>query len=161
MTTTTKNLGNKITSEKEIKNKKEEVIKKRKEEIKNSENSIFENSDFLSLEKKIFQLKVKEKTNNERKLMYKFEKTNLSKEETKKLRSKMRNIRNKFANNVILYFQKKEEINLKKEVNLFKEFYLKNYILNDYSLISISSNNRDKDTTEILTNFLEIVKLFK
>lgn len=151
-----------LTSEKEIANNKKNVIAKRKEEIKNSKNSIFENNDFLSLEKKVSSLKVKEKvSSNERKKMYKFENSNLTKEETKKLRQKMRTIRNRFANNVILHFQQKNEELLKKEVKEFKEFYLKNYILNDYSLISISFNNRDKETINLLNPFLEIVKLLK
>jgi hypothetical protein len=151
----------KVTSEKEIAQKKINVIEKRKNQIKNSENSIFENTDFLNLEKKVSALKVKEKISIDRQKMYKFESTISDLKELKKQRSKMRNIRNRYANNIILQFQKKNEIELKKEVKEFKDFYLKNYVLNDFSLLSISSNNRDKETELILNSMLEIIKLIK
>jgi hypothetical protein len=151
----------KVTSEKEIAQNKINVIDLRKNQIKNSENSIFENTDFLNLEKKISALKVKEKISIDRQKMYKFESTINDLKELKKQRSKMRNIRNRYANNIILQFQKKNEIELKKEVKEFKDFYLQNYVLNDYSLLSISSNNRDKETELILNSMLEIIKLIK
>lgn len=149
----------KLTSEKEIAQNKENVIAKRKKEIKGEKNSLFENIDFMNLEKKVSTLKVKETISKDVQKMYKFEKESLDAKQQKRLRTKMRNQRNKFANNVILHFQKKNEVELKKEVNSFTNFYKENYILNDFSLLSISSNNRDKDTETLLNSFLEIVKL--
>lgn len=151
----------KVISEKVIAQNKKEAINKSIEKVKNSENSIFANTDFLNLENKISKLKVKEKISIDRQKMYKFESTIKDLKELKKQRSKMRNIRNRYANNIILQFQKKNEIELKKEVKEFEEFYLKNYVLNDYSLLSISSNNRDKETELLLNSMLEIIKFLK
>ena len=50
-------------------------------------------------------------------------------------------------------------IEVKRFVDEFEEFYKKEYILNDYSLLSISSNNRDKDTEEKLNLMLNIIKI--
>ena len=46
-------------------------------------------------------------------------------------------------------------------VKEFVSFYKENYILNDFSLLSISSNNRDKDTEILLNSMLEVIKLVK
>ena len=159
MKTNAKNIETKVTSEKSILDAKNATIEKRKEQIKNSQNSIFDNVDFMNLEKKVSSIKVKESITKEAQKMYKFELSKLDAKQQKRERTKLRNKRNKFANNVILHFQKKNESELRKEIDLFKEFYKANYILNDYSLISLSSNNRDEDTKILLNSFLDIVKL--
>ena len=150
----------KNVSEKEIAQNKKNLIEQRKNEVKNAKNSIFENADFSNLENTISKIKVKESI-NDKKLMYKFEKENLSQKEAKRKRQQLRNKRNRYANNIILYFQQKKETELKKEVSEFKKFYLENYILNDFSILSISSNNRDKETTEILESMLKIIAFVK
>jgi len=150
----------KNVSEKEIAQNKKNLIEQRKNEVKNSKNSIFENADFSNLENAISKIKVKESV-NDKKLMYKFEKENFSQKETKRKRQQLRNKRNRYANNIILYFQQKKETELKKEISEFEKFYLENYILNDFSILSISSNNRDKETTEILESMLKIISFVK
>lgn len=78
-----------------------------------------------------------------------------------RLRTKLRNKRNAFSNNIILYKNQSNIELLQKEVKEFISFYLETYVLNDYSLISLSSNNRDKDSEILLKSMLEIVKLMK
>lgn len=79
----------------------------------------------------------------------------------KKIRTKVRNQRNIFANNVIHYAKNKNLIELKNEIKNFNIFYKETYLLNDYSLKSISNNNSDDDTKKLLITFLEIVKNLK
>ena len=149
------------TTTKDLDNAKQNLIAQRKESLKNSEKSIFENVDFMNLEKQVLKVKVSEKLTNERKLMYKFERTIKDKAKEKQLRTKIRKQRNAFANNIILCFQKKNEIDLKKYVSEFEKFYLETYILNDFSLQSISFNNRDKDVEILLTSMLQIISFIK
>lgn len=148
-----------VTTEKKLLNDKNLIIEKRKNQIKNSETSIFENVDFMNLEHKIKDLKVKEKISKDRQKMYKYPSECNTKELEKRFREARRKDIKKYSNNIILFFQQKNEIELKKEVNSFNEFYLKNYILNDYSILSISSNNRDEFTLTFITPMLEIIKL--
>ena len=145
-------------SQKGIDNNKKNAIENAKEKIKNS-TSIFENADVINIEKIASKIKVSEKS--EKALMYKFERTTTTTKEQKKLRQKIRNKRNYFADNIVLQFQKKNESELKKFVSQFDDFYKKEYILNDYSLLSLSSNNRDKDTEEKLNAMLQIIALVK
>lgn len=150
----------KVTSEKEIAEKKQNVIEQRKSEIKNASDSLFESTDFLNLENQISKMKVSEKqVGKGRDLMYKFERQNLSSKEVKRERSKIRKKRDAFADNIILFAKKKDEVQLKKEILDFKKWYVDTYILNDFSLISLSSNNRDKDTEDKLNLMLNIIKV--
>jgi len=124
------------------------------------------------------KLKVKEKKNSNTKSKddmyqysflfnkyFKLDYSKLSKNEFKvmgqRIRTKIRNKRNNFANNIILYKNNKDIENLKKEINLFDKFYKETFILNDYSLKSISSNNRDADIEILLNSMLNIIKVFK
>lgn len=89
----------------------------------------------------------------------------LNKDEFKKLgqrlRTKIRNKRNSFANNIIFYAQNKNLIELQKEIVSFNSFYKETYILNDYSLKSISSTNRDEESTILLNMMLDIILKLK
>ena len=79
----------------------------------------------------------------------------------KKIRTKIRNKRNIYANNVIHYAKNKNLIELKNEIKNFNIFYKETYLLNDYSLKSISNTNSDDDTKKLLITFLEIIKNLK
>lgn len=79
------------------------------------------------------------------------------KDNDKSLRTKLRHKRNSFANNIILYAQNKDLVNLQKEIKDFNSFYKETYVLNDYSLKSISSNNRDKESELLLNMMLSII----
>lgn len=140
---------------------KKAFIDAQKNAIKNETKIDLKAIDFNNLKNKIKVSNIKVKETIEKTKMYKFESTIVDLKELKKLRSKMRNKRNAFANNIILNFQKENVENLIKEVNNFDKFYKENYILNDYSLISISSNNRDKETEILLTSMLNIIKELK
>lgn len=158
-----------VTSEKAIKENKNNLIEKRKAEIKNSElkaKSILDldldkldNDNLLDLLSKS-KLKV-EKESNERFKMYKFETLELTEKEEKRKRTKIRKQRNKLIDNILYYFSNKKEKDLKDEIKLFNSFYKENYILNDYSLKSIASDNSDKDTKEKITFMFEIIKRTK
>ena len=150
-----------VTTTSKLNDAKNVVIEKRKNQIKNSTSNIFENVDFMNLENKISKLNVKEKISFDKQKMYKYPIECTTSEQQKKFRTKMRNQIKRFSNNIILSYQKKNEIELKKEVKSFNDFYKENYILNDYSIISISSNNRDKETLLLIEPMLEIVKLLK
>lgn len=140
------------------KNKKA-FLELKKESIKNE--SKIENLDLQNLRNKLANIKVKETNSTNNAKMYKFESLNLGEAKEKSLRSKYRKICNTFANNIIKYFQKENEIELKKEIKNFNKFYLETYILNDYSIVSIRRNNRDKDIELLLNSMLEIIKLYK
>ena len=79
----------------------------------------------------------------------------------KKQRQILRKKRNNFIDNIILFHSLKNDVELKKEINLFDKFYKENYLLNDYSINSIMQNNSDNDTKIKVKIFLEIVKKHK
>lgn len=76
----------------------------------------------------------------------------------KKLRKKLRNQRDKFKSNIIYYFNNKNKKDLKEEIKSFNKFYKETYSLNDYSLLSVASNNSDKQTKVELLIMLKIIK---
>jgi hypothetical protein len=83
------------------------------------------------------------------------------KKNDKSLRTKLRHKRNSFANNIILYAQNKDLVNLQKEIKDFNSFYKETYVLNDYSLKSISDTNSDSDTKILLNMMLDIILKLK
>jgi hypothetical protein len=160
VTTSEKNVLNASTTEKKVlnlntKENQKKYLDAKKDSIKND--TKIENLDFITLKNSVSKIKVVEKnTKGNRNKMYKFEYSNLSKQQTKSLRTKARNERNIFLNNLILNFQKDNISECKKIVKEFKDFYIKTYVLNDYSVISLSNNNRDKDTTILIETFLKV-----
>lgn len=66
-------------------------------------------------------------------------------ENKKNLRSKLRKIAENFAKTIIA---EDNENKLKSLIKDFEEFYFSFYLLNDYSLNSICSNNTDEQTKE-------------
>ena len=183
--------NNKETVKQTVKESKEETQKRLKLELKKDTATIIKDSkkEKISLnDKKLFDIlnskdlikdisnvKVKESKKESKESMYKYnflykklfnldyskQSKDTIKIKDKKLRQVLRNKRNSFANNIILYAQKKELNNLKESLKNFNSFYKESYSLNDYSLQSISSNNRDEETTKVLTTFLKIVVTFK
>lgn len=158
---------NVTTSENQIKEQKNALIEKRKEEIKNpklSNKNLLEldlNNLDLSNIKGLIKENVKTKEISTKFQMYKFERTDLSTKEQKKKRTQIRNKRNKLTDNILYFFSNDKKEELKKEINLFNQFYKETYILNDLSLISICQSNADEDTKIKLNFMLKIVKEFK
>jgi hypothetical protein len=171
---------------KNLKLKKAKELKAKNSKLLLEQKNVLEATKDLSLESILDKLnkidttsiKVKEKKNSDKRSntdFYKYEflfksiyelDFNLIDKDTfkikgQRIRTKVRNKRNSFANNIILYKNNSDIENLKKEVKSFISFYLETYVLNDYSLKSISSNNRDKETTFLLSSMLDIIKLIK
>lgn len=76
----------------------------------------------------------------------------------KKERQKIRKVRDRFTNNILLYKQQQKQTELKNEINSFKDFYTKVYINSDYSLNSLCANNSDATTKVNIQLMLAIVK---
>ena len=127
--------------------------------LMNDENLLnldLENLDTNNFDLLVNQLSknIKQKKETSRDKLYK-------NEVDKKQRQILRKKRNNFIDNVILFHSLKNEVELKKEINLFDKFYKENYLLNDYSINSIMQNNSDNDTKIKVKIFLEIVKNIK
>lgn len=150
-TTTNKTTANKVESKKEILLNSKNVLNDEKLLDINLDDLDSKNFDELlnSLASNIKQNKT------EKEKIYK--KENLTKSERQTLRKK----RDRFINNVILFASNKDNDNLKKEINLFNEFYKENYFKNDYSENSIRQNNSDNDTKIKVKLFLQIIKKSK
>lgn len=134
----------------------------------NVEKSIFENVDLdkNNLDKFINKLESKnlnskKETSGKRELYKKSIKDFEKDSEYKSYKRKMRNNLKSFCNNIQFAFIKKNEIELKKEIELFNKFYKENYILNDYSEESLRFNNSDDDTKENIKDMLTILKALK
>jgi hypothetical protein len=149
-----KNLVKKSENKREVK----EIIATSKN-LFNDENLL--NLDLESLDSENIDLLVselsknlKQKKESSKDKMYKIE-------VDKKKRQILRKQRNKFVDNILFFKSQKNEIELKKEIDLFNKFYKETYILNDYSLNSICQNNSDNETKIKVKMFLQIVKSFK
>lgn len=139
-----------------------------KKVISNVEKSIFENVDLdkNNLDKFINKLESKnlnskKETSGKRELYKKSIKDFEKESEYKSYKRKMRNNLKSFCNNIQFAFIKKNEIELKKEIELFNKFYKENYILNDYSEESLRFNNSDEDTKDNIKDMLTILKALK
>lgn len=92
--------------------------------------------------------------------------SDLSEDERKTKRRKLKRERNNIIKNMLhcanifkVKKSKENETNFFDSVKLFKDFYFKNYLLNDFSIDSIcSTNSKDRDTLQIA---LEIAKNVK
>lgn len=133
---------------------KNAFIKQRKNEIKNDLD--LSKIDFDKLNK--VTDKIKNSVIGKRDFMYKFELLNIEKSEQKKFRTKIRKQRNALINSFLKSVSEKNTEIIKKNFNLFKDFYLKNYVTNDFQIESICSKNSDKETTELVSLFLDTSK---
>ena len=79
----------------------------------------------------------------------------------KKERQKIRRTRDRFVNNILFYYSEKLQNELKKEITEFQKFYTSVYIVSDYSLESLASNNSDKETKVNIRFALQIIKQSK
>ena len=79
----------------------------------------------------------------------------------KKERQKIRRTRDRFVNNILFYFAEKMQSELKKEITEFQKFYTSVYIVSDYSLESLASNNSDKETKVNIRLALQVIKQSK
>lgn len=105
------------------------------------------------LAEKFSGMKAPETSSKSSKLIYLFERQNLSKIECKKLRTKNRNKLDKFAFDLHCAGTKGNLLEIKKIVSEFLKFYKETYILNDFSFASVRSamnNETDKKRIEIL-----------
>lgn len=139
-------------------NSKKEILENSKnllndEQLLNLDLDSIDDTNFENLLKNVSSTIKQQKTDKER--IYK--KENLTKSDRQKLRKN----RDKFLNNVILFFQNKDTENLKKEIQSFDKYYKETYFKNDYSQNSICQNNSDTDTKLKVKLFLEIIKKSK
>lgn len=87
---------------------------------------------------------------------------NLSDKEKKSLRRKLRNTIDSFITSFIAYDTAKDTKKLNALFVSFNDYYKSVYVLNDYSLNSLISNNTDVAKKDGLTKMLSIVnKLIK
>ena len=168
----------KKVSSKGTKNQSQKDLLKGQNEVLESTSNLTDQQILDSLNKlDLSEIKVKEKKSSVRSnenfynyefLFTKYQKRifkELSKDDFKKygnrLRTKIRKIRNTFANNIKLYQQQSNIVELKREIKLFNLFYKETYCLNDYSVKSISSTNRDEDTNLLLSDMFKIILILK
>lgn len=121
------------------------------------------NLDTLNLdkiEKKVsIKSKIEEKKSSSKDLLYKFQLDNsLTDKEKKSLRTKLRNKRQNFEKDIILYYSKNDNAGLKETLKNFLSFYKETYILNDFSLYSLISNNTDTEKMKRTEETLNIIK---
>lgn len=135
--------------------KKVEVLNDKKTTL---ESINLDKINFDKIEKKIIVNKSEftEKSKNSKDLLYKNLPTDKSKH--KSFRSKMRNERKKFENNIKLFYSENRNAELKKELKTFLDFYKSEYVRNDFSVYSLVQSNTNTDTLKDTEKFLKIIK---
>ena len=83
---------------------------------------------------------------------------NLNDKERKSLRSKLRRLRNNFAKDIASLHDAKDVKGRNLMIKKFIAFYKSFYKVNDYSFLSLSAKNNDKDTYEFISLMLKIIK---
>lgn len=122
----------------------------------------FNSLDFKNLLNATTKVNVEKAKNvNEKHFIYKFERESLSSQKAQSMRTKIRKQISNKIDNVIFYFNAKNEVELKKSIVEFKEFYLKTYILNDYSINSIYANHVEQIKKDKLKMTFDIILLVK
>lgn len=81
--------------------------------------------------------------------------TDVPKDKHKNLRTKLRKISENFAKSII---SEKDKNKLNSLIENFKEYYKGIYLLNDFSVNSICSNNTDNETKKLYEQMFEIIK---
>lgn len=134
------------------------LIEAKKESIKKGID--FNNTDFVNLLNQTKKINVEKRNSvNEKHFIYKFERENLSAQKAQSMRTKIRKQISNKIDNVLFYFNEKNEVELKKSIGEFKDFYLKTYILNDYSLNSVYANHVEQIKKDKLNFVFNIIKL--
>ena len=78
----------------------------------------------------------------------------------KTFRNKMRKEKRDACLNVITSFKAENESSLKLAIKNFQSFYIQNFILNDYSLQSLTSSKKESNVI-FFTTFLEVMQYCK
>lgn len=90
-------------------------------------------------------------SSNGEKLIYKFDRQNLTKKETKKLRVKARLALEKIASDFLIAAKKENVENCKTIAKNFNEVYKRDYIVNDYTIGSVRARiANDADAKQIV-----------
>ena len=130
------------------------------EVIKTNEKNIFDidKINFDKLEKKIeVKSKIESKISNSKKSIYKgFDL--LTDKEKKSKRNKLRNIRQKYENDILKFYTENLNKELKESIKSFLTFYKDTYQLNDFSLYSLIDNNTDTEKMKKTDEFLKVIK---
>lgn len=99
-----------------------------------------------------------EKIRKDKQLLYKYPETwtkiHINGIEGKKFRQGLRNKLQRISNNIFTYAKQQNLELLQKEVTAFEIFYTENYLLNDFSVKSLSTRDEMK---EDLQTMLEII----
>lgn len=82
-------------------------------------------------------------------------------ESDKNFRQRIRKIRNGYLDNVINAVNTKDTKNIETSLNSFISFYKDTYLLNDFSINSLSRNNADKNTLAKIKIVLHLAKNLK
>lgn len=135
--------------------------------VKNSKSLLNDNDllelDLSNLDSQNFEnliLKMQEKAKKEKLVKNKKGRSSIYKIDTDtKIRRNIRKERNFLLNEILINSNNQKE--LKKSIDNFDKFYKDTYILNDYSLNSICSENSDINSKSFCKISLEIVKRFK
>ena len=116
--------------------------------------------NFDKIEKKIqIKTKIEEKKSSSKDLIYKFQlDNNLTDKQKKSLRTKLRNKRINLEKDILKYYSENNNAELKKEISNFITFYKENYILNDFSLYSLISNNTDTEKMKRTDETINVIK---
>lgn len=148
-----------------LKNTDSQTLKNQTKEFFNEKNQKIKEFDFLEselskIDEDVLQtlvLEMTEKAKKEKIVKSQKGKSSLYKIEVNtKLRRELRDERNLLIMDIL-----NNSKNPKIQIENFDKFYKKTYLLNDYSLDSISSKNSDKNTKEFLKLGLELIKRFK
>jgi len=102
---------------------------------------------------------ISEKKKKDRKYKYPegYTEIDINSEKGKKFRNSLRNQIKRFANNIFVYTKQNDAKKLKEEISLFNAFYKLNYLLNDYSVSSITQTKNESKEKDI-SFMLEIIK---
>ena len=116
--------------------------------------------NFDKIEKKIeIKTKIEEKKSSSKDLIYKFQlDNNLTDKQKKSFRTKLRNKRINLEKDILKYYSENNNAELKKEISNFIAFYKENYILNDFSLYSLISNNTDTEKMKRTDETINVIK---
>lgn len=118
------------------------------------------NLDMLSNE---IKEKAKHIVKTEKQYLYKYPaewtKNDIQSKQGKQFRTKCRKAIQRFSNNIFCFADMQETEKLINEINLFKIFYLENYLINDFSVDSITtSEDNKKDISLMLRTINEVDK---
>lgn len=135
---------------------KKEELKAKEEALKDIAKEVSANEILSNFKSNVIAIKEKE-SSLYKDAIYK----DLSKEEKKSLRMKIRRKRNALLKGIILLHKEGKKDELKEEINTFISFYKTFYKVNDLSASSLSANNKDEDTSLMINEALSIIKEMK